>query len=228
MPFSIKKLWYELDRFERVTFRETAQTAEEAYPPDEVGDANQLRHDRYPAASPYNQAPYKNTRRRNIERHLDLMRSRLKDGQYSFLFSSGGGFEPSLDGKVQSDLDSLIRDWVGHDRPITIFDVSGLPSDVLPTIVGTMLRVIYHMLFWGAGPADRRQATTASCCSGRGPSLRSRRRRHDRPSHPVHDREGRSEIRHWPYARDTATIRDRRRRIKPVRFSVGLADNEFR
>ena len=150
VPFSIKKLWYQLDRFERVTFRTTgnAQTAEEAYPPDEVGDANQLRYDRYPAASPYNQAPYKNTRKRNIDRHLDLMRSRLKDGQYSFLFSPGGGFEPSLDGEVQSDLDSLVRDWVGHDRPITIFDVSGLPSDVLPTIVGTMLRVIYDMLFW--------------------------------------------------------------------------------
>ena len=150
VPFSIKRLWYELDRFERVTFRKSgnSQTAEEAYLPDEVGDANQLRYDRYPAASPYNQVPYKNTRKRNIERHLDLMRSRLKDGQYSFLFSPGGGFEPTLDGEVQSDLDSLVRDWVGHDRPITIFDVSGLPSDVLPTIVGTILRVIYDMLFW--------------------------------------------------------------------------------
>ena len=30
-----------------------------------------------------------------------------------------------------------------------MFDVSALPSEVLPTIVGTMLRVIYDMLFWG-------------------------------------------------------------------------------
>ena len=79
VPFSIKQLWYELDRFERVTFRTAGnqQTDQEAYPPDEVGDARQLRPDRYPAASPYNQAPYKNQRKRNIERHLDLMRSRL-------------------------------------------------------------------------------------------------------------------------------------------------------
>lgn len=41
-----------------------------------------------------------------------------------------------------------MKDWVGHDKPITIFDVSGLPSEVLPTIVGTMLRVVYDMLFW--------------------------------------------------------------------------------
>ena len=149
VPFSIKELWYELDRFERVTFRTTGnQQAQDAYPPDEVGDASQLRSDRYPAASPYNQEPYKNQRKRNIERHLDLMRSRLKDGRFSFLFSPGGGFEPALDGQVRGDLDSLVRGWVGHDRPITIFDVSGLPSEVLPTIVGTMLRVIYDMLFW--------------------------------------------------------------------------------
>ena len=150
VPFSIKELWYELDRFERVTFRtiKNQQPAQEAYPPDEVGDASQLRSDRYPAASPYNREPYKNQSKRNIERHLDLMRSRLKDGRFSFLFSPGGGFEPTLDGEVQSDLDSLVRGWVGHDRPITIFDVSDLPSEVLPTIVGTMLRVIYDMLFW--------------------------------------------------------------------------------
>ena len=178
MPFSIKELWYELDRFERITFRKTGnqQKAQDAYPPDEVGDASQLRSDRYPAVSPYNQEPYKNQRKRNIERHLDLMRSRLKDGRFSFLFSPGGGFEPTLDGQVQGDLDSLVRGWVGHDRPITIFDVSGLPSEVLPTIVGTILRVIYDMLFWGAGLTGRWQATTASRCSGRGPSLRSRRR----------------------------------------------------
>ena len=150
VPFSIKQLWYKLDQSERVTFRTTGnqQTDQEAYPPDEVGDASKLRPDRYPAASPYNQEPYKNQRKRNIERHLDLMRSRLKDSRFSFLFSPGGGYEPDLGGNVQSDLDALVKAWVGHDKPITIFDVSGFPSEVLPTIVGTMLRVVYDMLFW--------------------------------------------------------------------------------
>jgi len=149
VPFSIKKLWYDLDRFERVTFPlAQGQTADNENTPDHVGDANQLRSDRYPPASPYNQAPYKNQRKRNIERPLDLMRSRLKDGRYSFLFSPGGGYEPDLNGAVQNDLDTLVRDWVGHDRPITVFDVSGLPSEILPTVVGTMLRVVYDVLFW--------------------------------------------------------------------------------
>jgi hypothetical protein len=149
VPFSVKKLWYELDKFERMTFPVSAnQTDANVHPPEQVGDAMLLRSDRYPAASPYNQAPYKNQKKRNLERQLDLMRSRLKDARFSFLFSPGGGYEPDLNGEVANDLNTLVRDWVGHDKPITIFDVSGLPSEVLPTIVGTMLRIVYDMLFW--------------------------------------------------------------------------------
>ena len=150
VPFSIKKLWYDLDRFERITFKVAGakQADDQAYAPKEVGDASELKPDHYPAASPYNEAPYKNQGKRNLERHLDLMRSRLKDSRFSFLFSPGDGYEPNLDGEIQSDLDALVREWVGHNKPITIFDVSRLPSEVLPTIVGTMLRVIYDMLFW--------------------------------------------------------------------------------
>jgi len=150
VPFSIKRLWYELDRFERITFSTMGnqQKPEDANDPEEVGDPMQLKPDRYPPASPYNQPPYKNQRKRNIERQLDLMASRLRDGRFSFLFTPGGGFEPDLDGKVGADLDTVVREWVGHDRPASVFDVSGLPSEILPAIVGTMLRVIYDMLFW--------------------------------------------------------------------------------
>jgi hypothetical protein len=150
VPFSIKRLWYELDQAERKTFSTTGanQREEDAYPPEQVGSADTLTPSRYPIASPYNQAPYKNQRKRNIERQLDMMRTRLRDARFSFLFRPGGGYEPSLDGQVNSDLDDLVRDWVGHERQVTVFDVSGLPSEILSAIVGTMLRVVYDMLFW--------------------------------------------------------------------------------
>ena len=149
VPFSINRLWYELDRFERMTFQKSGQqTPESANAPSTKGDPDRLLSDTYPPASPYNQPPYKNSRKRNIERHLDLMKTRIKDGRFSFLFAPGDGFEPNLEGKTQKDLDILVRDWVGHDRPITVFDVSGLPSDTLSVVVGTILRVIYDMLFW--------------------------------------------------------------------------------
>ena len=151
VPFSIKKLWYELDRFERVTFDVSGakQNEKTENTPEEEGDPIQLKPARFPPASPYNQAPYRNNRKRNIERQLDLMASRIRDSRYSFLFTPDGGFEPSLDGEVKADLDALVGDWVGHDRPVSVFDMSALPSEMLPMIVGTMLRVIYDMLFWG-------------------------------------------------------------------------------
>ncbi len=151
IPFSIRKLWYQLDCFERVTFSKAGanQNEETANSPEEDGDPSQLKQAKYPPASPYNQAPYQNQRKRNIERQLDLMASRLRDGRYNFLFNPGGGLQPSLDGAVDADLDHLVGEWVGHDRPVSVFDVSALPSEMLPMIVGTMLRVIYDMLFWG-------------------------------------------------------------------------------
>ena len=151
IPFSIKRLWFQLDRHERITFSKAgaSQNDETAKSPLEDGDANQLRAAKYPPASPYNQPPYQNQRKRNIERQLDLMASRLRDGRYKFLFDPGGGLQPTLEGAIDADLDTLVAEWVGHDKPVSVFDMSSLPSEMLPTIVGTMLRVIYDMLFWG-------------------------------------------------------------------------------
>ena len=151
IPFSIKRLWHQLDRFERVTFTKsgTQQTKDNEYSPEEEGNPEELKPTRFPAASPYNQAPYRNQGRRNIDRQLSLMVSRLRDARFSFLFTPGGGFEPDLEGNVKADLDNLVSEWVGHDKPVSVFDMSALPSEMLPTIVGTMLKVIYDMLFWG-------------------------------------------------------------------------------
>jgi DNA helicase HerA-like ATPase len=150
IPFSIRRLWYELDRFERMTFTTsgTGQSDANLNAVEATGDPNKLIPDRFPASNPYNQAPYKNSRKRNIERQLDLMANRLRDGRYSFLFQPGAQLSPSLDGAVAQDLDALVAAWVGHPKPVTILDVSGTPSEILPTIVGTLVRIVYDILFW--------------------------------------------------------------------------------
>jgi DNA helicase HerA-like ATPase len=148
VPFSIKRLWFELDCFEKQTFSAMNQGPDTALPADEEGDADAVRPSRFPAASPYNTAPYQNKSRRGIQRQLDLLGSRLRDGRYAFLFSPGGGYEPSADGHVEADIDQLLADWLDGDERIAILDVSGLPSDILATVVATMLRVVYDALFW--------------------------------------------------------------------------------
>ena len=146
IPFSLKKLWFDLDDFERQTFQDNNRTK----PSEKItnGDPEKLIPNKYPAPNPGSQAPFANPRPRNIAKHLELMRSRLQDSRFAFLFAPGDELSPDVTGKTNGDLHDLVRSWVGHDRPLTILDVSGLPSEVLSTIVGTLIRIVYDILFW--------------------------------------------------------------------------------
>jgi len=146
IPFSIRQLWFDLDDFERRTFRtEGGQRV-----PTEVeraGNPQQLISNVYPIHAPGAKEPFKNPSPRGIGRQLELARSRLTDTRYAFLFSPGG-FTPDLTGRIGADIDGLVASWVGHERPLTILDVSELPSDVASDVVGLLLRIVYDTLFW--------------------------------------------------------------------------------
>lgn len=150
IPFSLKKLWFELDDFERQTFSATgtAQTAATMSNITTAGDPEKLISNKYPPASPHNSAPYQNSKKRHIDRQLDLFLNRLRDTRYNFLLNPGENYTPSLDGTIKDDLNTLVSDWVGHERPITVLDVSSIPSEILPTVVGTMVHIVYEALFW--------------------------------------------------------------------------------
>ena len=59
-----------------------------------------------------------------------------------------GPWEPDLDGKPTRDLDELLAGWLGREKPITILDLSGIPSSVLERLVGSILKIVYEALFW--------------------------------------------------------------------------------
>jgi uncharacterized protein len=145
IPFSIKKLWFELDDFERKTFLAdritvTAKIAE--------GDIETLKSNEYPHAGLGNSAPFLNQKAKGLLSFLDSMRNKLSDSSYSFLFSPGK-LTPDSDGAIKEDLDSMLFKWLGNDLPVTILDLSGVPSEVMSSISGTLLKIIYDGLFWG-------------------------------------------------------------------------------
>ena len=146
IPFDLRKLWFDLDDFERQTFTDNARTQPCAK--THTGDSQTLVSNQYPAPNPGTQAPFANPRPRSITRQLDFMRSRLQDSRFAFLFKPGEALSPSIDGKTTGDLHDLVQSWVGHDKPLTVLDVSALPSEVLSAVVGTMVRIVYDMLFW--------------------------------------------------------------------------------
>lgn len=148
VPFSIRHLWLELIDAELVTFTERQPTEDNRETAIVAGDADALIAPEYPPASAYNTAPYLNSARRNLRRQLEFMRSRIRDSRFQFLFERGDDWDPAQDGSVTRDLDSLIASWVGGPEPVTVLDVSGLPTETVGVVVGTMLNIIYDSLFW--------------------------------------------------------------------------------
>lgn len=147
IPFSLKQLWFELDDFERQTFNERAKP--ETITEKKInGNADELISNEYQPASAGGGAPFLNNQAKGLLGFLDSVRLKLKDSTYNFLFYPDK-YEPKLSGKVEQDISNLLFEWLGNEKPITILDLSGIPSDIMTSISGTLLKIIYDALFWG-------------------------------------------------------------------------------
>ncbi len=145
IPFSINQLWGELDTIERKTFEDQNRTIEALV---EEGDFENLKSKKYKPGSATNTAPYFNPQRQGILYFTDGIRSRIKDNRYSFLFKPGD-YKPDSKGTCNKDLNNILIEWIGGNKPITILDLSGVPNEILQTISGTLLKVTFDALFWG-------------------------------------------------------------------------------
>jgi hypothetical protein len=154
IPFSIRQLWFDLDDYERSTYRKEGNQRVKAEV-ETTGDPERLISNIYPIHAAGAAEPFKNPSPRGIGRQLELARSRLTDARYEFLFAPAGGYSPDIQGRVAADIDGLVSSWVGRDKPLTILDVSELPSEVAADVIGLLVRVVYDTLFWaGSQPVS--------------------------------------------------------------------------
>jgi len=144
LPFSLKQLWYDLIDFEVTTFEGPNRDQPTR---QDAGDPERLVPPRYKPHAMGAAGPFLNNQAVGIQRPLNLLRSRLLDRRYDFLLHPGP-WEPDLSGTTQEDLDGILRRWLGGEKPITILDLSGVPSAVLERLVGSILKVVYEALFW--------------------------------------------------------------------------------
>ena len=151
LPFSLKALWFSLIDPELKTWLEnTQQNSARTH----AGDAQTLVAPTYPLPGIGGASPFANkTGVLSIRRQLDQLRSRLLDRQFDFMLRPGP-WEPDLNGKPANDLPQLLEDWLGHEKPITVLDLSGVPSSVLMRLIGGILNIIYEALFWGRERAE--------------------------------------------------------------------------
>jgi len=160
VPFCIHKMWLELHRRENLTVipkpggtadeREPAYVLDGSNKPIQIGDAMSVTPPLYRTVKQTGPAPervqYANEGI-GIRQQVAALGSRLRDPRFAFLFTPGDWL-PDLDAKVAKDIDSLVQDWIGGPSPITILDLSGIPSHVLHDLVGGLLRILYDALFW--------------------------------------------------------------------------------
>lgn len=146
LPFSLHQLWLDLADPEYKTWADKERTKPAL---EEAGDAATLKLPRYQVPGAGNALPVINqVGVLGIKRQLTQMRSRLLDRQYDFMLHPGD-WEPNHDGKAARDLPELLEAWFGHDQPITVLDLSGVPSQVLVRLIGGILNITYEAMFWG-------------------------------------------------------------------------------
>lgn len=144
VPFSLKKLWLDLIEFETRTYTGVNRDIPAI---EAEGDAEKLIAPTFKVHGIGAAGPFLNTAAKGIRRPLNLLKSRLLDRRYDFILHPGG-WEPDLTGHTDQDLDKLLAGWLGHDKPLTILDLSGVPSSVLVRLISSILRIIYEALFW--------------------------------------------------------------------------------
>ena len=155
LPFCIHKLWYNLHCHHYATHsvssnqNQSDETRQFATEPDGTALVGSVMNVERPRFKPIQgQTIYKGAAADHPKTHVDLLESKLRDPRMEFLFRPGK-WAVSEDGATESDLDALMTEWVGVDQPVTVFDLSGVPTTVLDDLVGALLRILYDSLFWG-------------------------------------------------------------------------------
>lgn len=145
IPFNINRMWFELDDIERQTFSNSART--ELTSLLQTGNADDLKSNIYQPASLGSAAPFLSNKVKGILNFLDSVKNKLLDKRYKFLFDISD-YNCNSQGKVNKDLDALLKSWLAGDKPITVLDLSGVPSEIITSISGTLLKIVYDALFW--------------------------------------------------------------------------------
>lgn len=156
VPFSLNHLWYELYTQTLGRLYQDKEGKPLAYELDV--DGNEIKGDAVKGLPPIfkkinsnsangDRVQYQNESPLANGQQLHSLGSKLRIPRFDFIFKPSN-WTPEQDGKVEKDLDELIKDWIGSDKPITILDLSGVPITILNTIIGVLLRIVYDGLFW--------------------------------------------------------------------------------
>ncbi|UPR49249.1 ATP-binding protein [Vibrio cyclitrophicus] len=158
IPFRLRNIWYDLYFEDTVNWNENEMITP-AFAANGVGEPETLTPPVFlPPCTKKESLVKKGEGGGRWKKSLDQMRSRLLDKQYSF-FLEPDEWNPDNLLQVEKELSNLIYDWLGGDNPITILDLSGMPSERIDLLLGSMLDVIFESAIWGRNLASGMKKT---------------------------------------------------------------------
>lgn len=146
LPFNLKKLWFKIIFDDTATYSNKEFTIP-AYKDGIAGDYSTLTPPKFIPPGTSSSPPFKKGNN-VLTKQLNLMKARLLDSQYSF-FLSPDGYTPDDKGVISKDLDTLLGEWLNHDKPISILDLSGMPSTQLDMLLSSIMSIIFEASLWG-------------------------------------------------------------------------------
>ena len=144
LPFRLKQVWYDLIHYDNINYSE-----KEKINPDykSEGSAEKLLAPIFNPPGSASKPPFRGGNQQ-WRKQLEQMRSILLDSQYSFLLNPGD-WCPDENNKIVKDLPELINTWIGNEKPISILDLSGMPSSRLELLLGSVIEVLFESAIWG-------------------------------------------------------------------------------
>lgn len=144
LPFRLKKVWYDLVHYDNVNY-DDEEKKNPSY--EKKGNFETLYLPIFNPPAAGKKAPYKGGSQ-VWRKQLEQMRSILLDSQYLFLLNPGD-WSPDENNEIKKDLPELINTWIGKDKPVTILDLSGMPSSRLELLLGSVIEVLFESAIWG-------------------------------------------------------------------------------
>lgn len=137
IPFDIRPVWHQVDSENRETrmVKGDPNTVCRTHP----GDPATLRSATYDNYGPGGQAPHKGPFFDVYGTTPELLRLGLLDPRLKFFQ------EPRADPHGQDPLVGVMQEWLGGDRPISVLDFNGVPSEAADLAIGVILNLLFEV-----------------------------------------------------------------------------------
>lgn len=137
VPFDIRPIWYTLDAENRETLGNKSDPSTRRIV--SKGNASELRPMEFEPYGPGGTPPHKGPYHGIYGTTPDLLRLGLMDPRLQFFQEPAGALQGN------DPLVEVMQDWLGHEKPISVLDFSGVPALAADLAIGVVLNLSFEV-----------------------------------------------------------------------------------